>query len=125
MAFMFKTYNEDDSPVVVTPPPTATTVPNENVGELRTGATWLLAGSTALCLIAPPVGACGVVASLVILAFCPLADRMTDIMSNQIRGGRGWAGGCWFALICAGAVLVGLVALGGGLLTFAEMAGRL
>lgn len=123
MAFMFQRYDEDEQ--LVTPPLTDAPSENENVQSLRTGATWLLAGSTGLCFIAPPVGACGVVASLVILAFCPLADRMTDTMSNEIRGGNSWAGGCWFALICVAAVLVGLFALGGGLLTFAEMAGRL
>lgn len=124
MAFMFQGYDEADI-TAVTPPTAATTETNENVSELRTGATWLLAGSTGLCFFAPPVGACGVVASLVILAFCPVADKMTDTMSNQIQSGNSWAGGCWFAAICVVAVLVGLLALGGGLLTFAEMAGRL
>ena len=123
MAYMFRGYEEAQT--ADTPPLTDAPAPNENVSELRSGATWLLAGSAGLCFIAPPVGACGVVASLVILAFCPLADRMTDTMSNQIRGGNSWAGGCWFAFICIGAILVGLMALGGGLLTFAEMAGRL
>lgn len=123
MAYMFQGYEEDEG-TAVTPPLADAPAVNENVSELRTGATWLLAGSTGLCFFAPPVGACGVVASLVILAFCPLADQMTNSMSNKIRGGNSWAGGCWFALICIGAVLAGLVALGGGLLTFAEMAGR-
>lgn len=124
MAYMFRSFDEDDT-TEVTPPSASVIAENENVSDLRTGATWLLAGSAGLCFFVPPVGACGVVASLVILAFCPLADRMTNTMSDEIRSGRSWAGGCWFAAICVAAVLAGLAALGGGLLVFAEMAGRL
>lgn len=98
---------------------------NENVTDLRNGAIALLGGSVLLCFVATPVGAFGIVASLVLLVFCSIADGLTNRMSATTRSGNKTAGFLWFLLIVLAAVVALLLALGGGLAVFAEMAGRL
>lgn len=100
---------------------------SEAVSTLRIQSTLLLSAGIVLCFVPgfAPVGVVGIIVGGVFRLFCPAASAMSHAMDAEIDSGNKAGGTCLFWLIVLVALIVTVVGLGGGLLAFAEMSGRL
>lgn len=100
---------------------------NDAVSALRIQSTLLLLAGVGLCFVPglAPVGVVGIVAGGALRLFCPAADAMTTAMDTEIDRGNVSGGTCLFWLIVLCALIVTIGGLGGGLVLFGELSGRL
>jgi len=90
----------------------------ENVAGVRRGGLALIVLSTLIALVAPPLGAGGVIWGLLWLLASVSAMVTTNTMAADIRSGDR-AGGCgWYVVT----LLIGFVAFGLGLVVLGAMA---
>lgn len=125
MAYMFKSYDETEAEEA--PKERRKTVAPEGGGlggatpitpelrGVRRGAAAILVGSVVLCFPAPPVGAFGIVASLVVLVFCAVAAQGQDQISREARAGHAGCAWLWWLLLVMVAIITFAVAIGGGM----------